>query len=31
MRSHLLYMYYFGEKDEVRKAAIKSQNSVRTT
>ena len=31
MISHLLYVYHLGEKDKVRKAAIKSQNSVRTT
>ena len=31
MKSHFLYVYYLGEKDEVRKAAIKSQNSVRTS
>ena len=31
MRSHFLYVYYLGEKDEVRKTAIKSQNSVRTS
>ena len=31
MKSHFLYVYYVGEKDEVRKAAIKSQNSVRTS
>ena len=31
MRSHFLYVYYLGDKDKVRKAVIKSQNSVRTT
>ena len=31
MKSHFLYVYYLGEKDEVRKAAIKSQSSVRTS
>ena len=31
MKSHFFYVYYLGEKDEVRKAAIKSQNSVRTS
>ena len=31
MRSHFVYLYYLGDKDKVRKAAIKSQNSVRTT
>ena len=31
MRSHFLYVYYLGEKDKVRKAAIESQNSVCTS